>query len=44
MSHQLGFTLVSNNEVTILSHLQQPYEELKTILQQCVNQNDGELR
>ncbi|CAF3818218.1 unnamed protein product [Rotaria sp. Silwood1] len=42
MSHQLEFTLTSNNEQSIFPHLQQSYEELKRIVDQCVNQNNDE--
>ncbi|CAF4081752.1 unnamed protein product, partial [Rotaria sordida] len=44
MSHQLEFTLASNNEQSIFPHLQQPYEELKRIVDECVNQNNDEQR
>ncbi|CAF3288496.1 unnamed protein product [Rotaria sp. Silwood2] len=44
MSHQLEFTLASNNEQSIFPHLQQPYEELKRIVDQCVTQNNDEQR
>jgi hypothetical protein len=44
MSHQLGFTLASNDEQSIFPHLQQPYTELKRIVDQCVNQNNDEQR
>jgi hypothetical protein len=44
ISHQLEFTLASNNEQSIFPHLQQPYTELKMIVDQCVNQNNDEQR
>lgn len=44
ISHQLEFTLASNNEQSIFPHLHQPYTELKTIVDQCVNQNNDEQR
>ena len=44
MSHQIGFTLASNTEALVFVHLQQPYEQLKTIVDQCVNQKQGEQR
>ncbi|CAF1366374.1 unnamed protein product, partial [Adineta steineri] len=42
MSHQLGFTLGSSDEQSIFSHLQQPYTDLKRIIDQCINQNNDE--
>ncbi|CAF0874792.1 unnamed protein product [Didymodactylos carnosus] len=44
MSHQLGFTLASHDEQSIFPHLPQSYTELKRIIDQCVNQNNGEQR